>query len=118
MAGRSGKNGTFTVGAVSADVTRWSLDMEAEVSKFGLGGFKHAVAGVIDVKGSCELVELPAGVSAGATAELTLAEGGTGGKTYSGSAIIKKVSVAVVPDTGEVIKYSVDFEGSGEWTIS
>jgi hypothetical protein len=92
--------------------------MEAEVSKYGAGGFKHAVAGVVDVKGSFEAVTLPAGAAVGSTVSLVLAEGGSGGKTYSGSAIVKKVTVTVVPDTGEIIKYSVDFEGDGEWTMT
>jgi hypothetical protein len=117
MAARSGKSGTVTIGSTAAEVLRWSLDMEAEVSKYGAGGFKHAVAGVIDVKGNFEAVSLPAGATVGAAASLQLSEGGTGGKTYSGNAIIKKVSVTVVPDTGEIIKYAVDFEGDGEWTI-
>lgn len=118
MAARSGKDGTLKVGTTQAEILRWSLDMEAEVGKYGAGGYKHAVAGVIDVKGSFECVSLPTGVVAGATVALELAEGGTSGQTYSGNAIVKKVSVVVVPDTGEIIKYSVDFEGDGEWTIA
>ncbi|WP_347245382.1 hypothetical protein [Thermogutta sp.] len=118
MAARSGKAGTLQVGSNQAEILRWTLDMEAEVSKYGAGGFKYGVAGVIDVKGSFETVSLPTGATVGATVTLSLAEGGTGGKTYSGEAIIKKVSVTVVPDTGEIIKYSIDFEGSGEWTIA
>jgi len=118
MPARSGKTGTVTIGSTSAEVLRWSLDIEAEVSKYGAGGFKYAVAGVIDVKGSFEAVALPTGATVGSAVSLDLAEGGTGGKTYSGSAVIKKVSVTVVPDTGEIIKYSVDFEGDGEWTIA
>lgn len=116
MPGRSGKDGTVTIGTNSVETLSWSLDMECEVSKYGLGGFKRAVAGVIDVKGSFEAVGTPPTVGSAAT--LVLAEGGTGGKTYSGSAVIKKVSVTVNSDTGEIIKYSVDFEGDGEWTIT
>jgi hypothetical protein len=116
MPARSGKSGTVTVGANSIETLNWSLDMECEVSKYGLGGFKRAVAGVIDVKGSFEAVGAPPAV--GTAVSLTLAEGGTGGKTYSGSAVIKKVSVTVNSDTGEIIKYGVDFEGDGEWTIT
>lgn len=118
MAARSGKSGTLKVGTTDAEILRWSLDMEAEVSKYGAGGFKYAVPGVIDVKGSCECVSLPTGVTPGAEVSLTLAEGGTGGNTYSGEAVIKKLSATVVPDTGEIIKYSIDFEGDGEWTIA
>lgn len=118
MAGRSGKSGTAKIGTTSIEVLRWTLDMEAEVSKYGAGGFKYAVPGVIDVKGSFECLDIVTGLTVGGTVTLELAEGGTGGKTYSGSAIVKKISVTVTPDTGEIIKYSVDFEGDGEWTIA
>ena len=118
MAGRSGKSGTAKIGTTSIEVLRWTLDMEAEVSKYGAGGFKCAVPGVVDVKGSFECLNIVTGLTVGATAALELAEGGTGGKTYSGNAIVKKISVTVTPDTGEIIKYSVDFEGDGEWTIA
>lgn len=114
MAGRSSAQSTVTIGAVQQEVLRWTLDRECEVSKYGQGGFKHAVAGVIDIKGSFESLGNPPAV--GSTVTLTLAEGG--GTTYSGSAVIKKVSVTASPDTGEIIKYAVDFEGNGEWTTS
>ena len=115
MAGRSGKSGTAKIGTTNIEVLRWTLDMEAEVSKYGAGGFKYAVPGVVDVRGSFECLNVT-GLTVGATAALELAEGDTG-KTYSGSAIVKKISVTVTPDTGEIIKYSVDFEGDGEWTV-
>lgn len=115
MAGRSGKSGTAKIGGTSIEVLRWTLDMEAEVSKYGAGGFKYAVPGVVDVRGSFECLNVT-GLTVGAKAALELAEGDAG-KTYSGSAIVKKISVTVTPDTGEIIKYSVDFEGDGEWTI-
>ncbi|MBC7350852.1 MAG: hypothetical protein H5U08_00690 [Thermogutta sp.] len=117
MAVLSGKNGTVTIGTNQIEILRWTLDIEAEVSKYGSGGWKKAVAGVIDVKGSFEAVDSANIPDAGTEVSLTLTQG-TGGKTYSGSAIVKKVSVTVVPDTGEIIKYSVDFEGSDEWTIT
>lgn len=118
MAARSGKNGTVTVGTTEAEILQWSLDLEAEVFKYGVGGYKAAVGGVIDAKGSFVAVTLPAAVQPGAAVSLVLAEGGTGGKSYSGAAIVKKVGVMVSPDTGEIIKYTVDFEGDGQWTIT
>ncbi len=115
MAGRSGALGTVKIGTESQEVLRWTLDQECEISKYGQGGYKKAVAGVIDIKGSFESVGTPPTV--GSTVTLTLEEG-SGGATYSGSAVIKKVSVTVNPDTGELIKYAVDFEGDGQWTKS
>ena len=112
----SGKDGTVTLGTVDVPVTKWDLTVDAEVSKFGVGGFKNAIGGVVDVKGSFECVDMPTGTTPGTPiASISLKESATG-NTYSGKAVIKSKKVTVVPDTGEVIKYTIEFEGDGAWT--
>lgn len=112
---RSGKSGKVKVGdTYLSEVMRWTLEQEAEVTKHGVGGFKIAVVGVIDIKGSFECLTNPPDVGTQVTLILEEGEGGT---NYTGTAVIKKVSEVVVPDTGETIKYSVDFEGSGTWAL-
>jgi hypothetical protein len=114
---RSGKSGKVKVGdTYVGEVIHWTLEISCEVSKHGVGGTKFAVAGVIDYKGSFEYVG-DSVLQVGTPVSLHLEEG-EGGHTWSGTGIISKGAVNVNPDTGEAISYSVDFEGSGAFTMS
>lgn len=113
---RSGKYGSVLVDGSALEVINWTLDGKAEVFKYGLGGFKRAVVGVLDCSGTFEALGTPP--APGSQVTLVLKEGGTEGRTFTGNAVIKNVSTSVNIDTGDLVRYRVDFEGDGEWTIS
>lgn len=118
MAVITGKDGSVAVGATNVtQITSWSISIEAdtlEYTNFGSQGWKENMGSLKSWSGSCE--GFAGGnddtlLSVGSEVSLVLFEG-TGGTTYTGSAIVTSKSVDA--STAELVTVSFDFTGSGE----
>lgn len=126
--GYSGKGGTAHFGTADSssaateivEVTKWTLDMTAAVSKYNsnkTGGHKRAVSGVRDTKGTIEIkVDGTAGVAiaTGAAVSLKLTAGPVAANDYFmiTHAVISGNPIECDIDNGEVVGMTYSFEAS------
>jgi hypothetical protein len=122
----SGEKGTVTAGAVDMDVTGWSADMEVntiDTSTTAELGWEDAIYGLRKFSGSFEFFYNPAKRPTGASAGLlpgsttypTLTLLATTGETFTGSAMITKLSFkSKVKDAFAV---TATFTSKGAWTL-
>lgn len=118
MAVITGKDGSVSVDAVNVStVSSWSVSIEAdtlEYTSFDSGGWKDMMGSLKSWSGSIEGfadTTQTASIAVGDEVTLVLVEGGTGSKTYTGSAIVTSKSVDA--STAELVTVSFDFTGSG-----
>ena len=118
MAVITGKDGSVSVDAVNVStVSSWSVSIEAdtlEYTSFDSGGWKDMMGSLKSWSGSIEGfadTAQTASIVVGDEVTLVLVEGGTGSKTYTGSAIVTSKSVDA--STAELVTVSFDFTGSG-----
>ena len=121
----SGVEGTVTIGAVNADVTGFTFDVEAvmiDTTSTADGGWEHAIAGPKKVSGSFDFhynrskkpfaaggLNLVPGTAVTPTFALSTGESATG------PAIVSKVSIKSA--TKEAIKGTCTFQSTGAWTL-
>ena len=118
MAVITGKDGSVSVDAVNVStVSSWSVSIEAdtlEYTSFDSGGWKDMMGSLKSWSGSIEGfadTTQTASIAVGDEVTLVLVEGGSGSKTYTGSAIVTSKSVDA--STAELVTVSFDFTGSG-----
>ena len=118
MAVITGKDGSVSVDAVNVStVSSWSVSIEAdtlEYTSFDSGGWKDMMGSLKSWSGSIEGfadTTQTASITVGDEVTLVLVEGGSGSKTYTGSAIVTSKSVDA--STAELVTVSFDFTGSG-----
>lgn len=121
MAVITGKDGSVSVDAVNVStVSSWSVSIEAdtlEYTSFDSGGWKDMMGSLKSWSGSIEGfadTTQTASIAVGDEVTLVLVEGGSGSKTYTGSAIVTSKSVDA--STAELVTVSFDFTGSGVLT--
>jgi len=125
MARASGKTGTATF--ASKDIkgmTKWTLNYEAdlpEVTGMDSNGAAAFISGITRWSGN--ISGYYEGTSGGSLGTVTPGASGaisllthTGGKTYSGTALVKSCNAEV--DVGGAIAFSIDFQGTGALTIT
>ena len=125
MAVETGNTGSVIVGTTDwIEVTKWTFDMKAAVSKWGSNsssGFKKAVAGTKDGSGTIE-VKIDTGGTmdavAGASATLLLHTDDSGSNYYSVPAVIASCATECDIDDGTALSATYNFESNGEWTYN
>lgn len=124
--GFSGKSGSAFSGTVDAtaatkicEVTKWTLDPTAAISKYHsncTAGHKRAVTGVRDTKGTIEIKvdgEAGAGYAPGQELSLKLALDDTGNNYFAiKHAVISGAPLEVDIDDGAVVGITYAFEAS------
>lgn len=124
MAVISGKQGKVLLGATAlADVTKWSLEVSANVSKWGgsaTAGYKKAVGGTLDGSGTIEgkidtADEIYDKLVPGTAYTLKLYENAT--LYWNVPCVIEKISIDVDIDDGEALSWSADFQTDGAWSL-
>lgn len=124
-----GKSGLIKIGTVLvSQMTSWKLDLQGDVkdvTNFGSNGWKEQIQGIkswtASSDGTWNVATDTTGQQAVQTALLngtmiSLVLGLQGTNTYTGNAFVKKVSVDEPVDG--VVKFSIDFEGTGALTYA
>lgn len=122
----SGRTGTFKIGTTSYPITRWSLDIEAAMTRSATSassGWRTGVIGARSATGTATIWPSVAteDIAIGASGTFELAHGdydGTGERVYSFSGVVTSVSYAVNVDDGTPVSFEVRFESLGAVTIS
>lgn len=124
MAKFAGRGGSLRVGTTTvAEIKSWSLEISADnidVTNFGSAGWKEYVQGLKEWSGSAEAnwdmtdtagqKALQDALLGGTTATLNLHIDST--RRYSGTVLIKSVSVEVAAD--DIAKVTFEFDGTGQ----
>lgn len=125
----TGKGGNLKIGAVTvSQMSSWKLDIDIELkdaTNFASNGWKEQIAGLKGWSGSSDGTwnvitdttgqkALQDALLAGTTVAIEFNINGT--NKYSGSAFVKKISVDEPVD--DVVKFSVDLEGTGALTFA
>lgn len=125
----TGKGGSLKIGAVTvSQMSSWKLDIDIELkdaTNFASNGWKEQIAGLKGWSGSSDgtwnVITDTTGQKAlqdallnGTTVAIEFNINGT--NKYSGSAFVKKISVDEPVD--DVVKFSVDLEGTGALTFA
>lgn len=124
----SGKFGdvkhTTAAGTQVCEVTKWTFDPTSAISKYAsnkTGGYKKAVPGVFDGKGTVEIkLDETTGMDflVGATPTLFLHVNASGNDYYEVPAAISGAPIECDIDGGEVISVTYNFETNGAWTAN
>lgn len=125
----TGKGGNLKVGSTNvSQMSSWKLDIDIELkdaTNFASNGWKEQIAGLKGWSGSSDgtwnVITDTTGQKAlqdallnGTTVSIEFNINGT--NKYTGSAFVKKISVDEPVD--DVVKFSVDLEGTGALTFA
>lgn len=121
MSGISGKDGTATAGGSAFFcVTKWTFDEQCAVAKFNsncTSGYKAAVAGSLDGKGTIEVKLDPAtGIPFHAGQSVALVLNVTSSDFIQVPAVISGAPIECDIDNGEPVSITYAFEANGAWT--
>lgn len=125
----AGKGGNVKIGANTVtELSNWKLDIDLDLkdkTNFASNGWKETISTLKSWSGSCDGTynvvtdtngqkAMQDGVLNGTSISLGLWADGT--HNYAGTAWIKKLSVEEPVD--DVVKFSIDFEGTGALTYT
>src|SRR5262245_57527120 len=120
----SGWNGTVKSGATDLDVEGWSADfkiVEVDTTTTADAGWEDTAPGVKSVEGSFDFNYVVANKPTGSGANLTMGNTValtltvTTGETFTGNALITKLSIKnKVKDT---VKVTASFKNKGVWVL-
>ncbi len=119
MAEAHGKDGSITYSGLTAGVHSWEVTYDADVvesTDFGDAGIKTYVVGGKGWSGTLEANWDAANTAASGDAAAALTLTAATSKTYTGSAIIKSMTVKVTKD--DINRATYQFQGTGALTIT